>query len=165
MKFNSPSLTKFESLSDSIQANLVFTEGSIQESSKHLSYNSNLPIVNDVQVTPEMVSAVAAYNGEFITAAHIAAKSIAADVFNDDKDITVLEAKIGFFDQKADDNVGLSIHRSKTFAGVQQVGGETKSYVKPLWSKLDVSLGFSTGVSLKDVNAAIGEQFAGTFAK
>lgn len=165
MKFSSPVLSKFETLSDSIHSNLVYTEGSIQESVKHLSYNSNLPIVDNVQVTPEMIAAVSEYNGEFVTASHIAAKSLAADVFKEDKDVTVIEAKIGFFNQKTDDNVGLSIHRSKTFAGVQQNGAETKSYVKHLWSKPDVNLNFTTGVSLKLVNSAISEEFAGSFAK
>lgn len=165
MKFNSPKLAKFETLADSILSNIVFTEGSIQETTKHLSYNSNLPVVNDVQVTPEMISAVAAYNGEFVSASHIAAKSLAADVFKEDKDVTVIEAKIGFFDQKSDDSVSMSILRSKTFTGVKRQGEEEKTYVKHLWSKTDVNLNFTEGVSLKSINEAISDQFADAFAK
>ena len=163
MIFKSESVAKFSSLAESIRDNLAYTEGSIQESEKHKSYNENLPTVNDVKVTPEIIAAVSKYNGEFVTASHIAAQGVAADIFKKDKDVSVLEAKVGFFDKN--DSISMTVHKKKTFDGVKKEGEEAKQYTKFLWTKTDVETNFTAGVSLKTVKDAIGEEFAGMFSK
>jgi hypothetical protein len=122
------------------------------------SYNENLPTVNEVKVTPEVVEAISKYNGEYSLAAHAAVLGVAADVFKKDKDVSVIEAKVGFMTEA--DSINMTVHRSKTFTSVHPKGEEGKEFVKDLWTKTDFELAFTTSSSLRKVKDAIGEEFA-----
>lgn len=156
VKFNSESLKKHSDLAEKIKSTLNVEGTSIKEEESHKAYFDNLP----EGVDRETVENVAKYNQNFVAAAHLAVGEIAAQEFNENKDVERLDARVGFFGKR--DNVEMTVHRQKTYRNNFAENEADKELKKHLVINSSVS---SSDFGLKPIRDAMSEEFASSFAK
>lgn len=155
----SDSISKHEDLAHKILENLKNEDNKINEKESHGAYNANLP----EGVTPQTVEAISKYNGQFVSAAHIAIGKMAADVFAKNKKIDEIEASVGFFGK--DDSIDVNVLREQKFTNNFAKEGEDKEVVKPLFMQTTVTVKCAKGIGLKSIKDELGRSLAPKFQK
>lgn len=155
--FTNDQVAKHRCLADSIKTNLQTEAAVISEKEKHLSYNTNLP----EKFTPEMVNELSEYNGNFAKAVRVAVGETAAELFNANKELDKVVAKVGYF-AKGDD-IEMTVSRTSERPNNFAAEGEPKTTIR--------HLSFTTekfnyrGTSAKALKTAMGEEFHGKYCK
>ena len=154
--FKADQLQKHRPLSDKIKESLEVTGSAIRETESHKAYFDNLP----EGVDKTIVENVAKYNQNYVAAAHVAVGEIAADQFNTNKELTRMDAKVGFFGKR--DSIELTAHRTKEFRNNFAENENDKTITKNLVINSSVS---SSDYGLKSIRDAMSEEFTNSFAK
>lgn len=154
--FANEKITEHRCLADSIKSNLQVDSTVISEKEVHSSYNANLPD----GITPDTVTELSKYNGRFSKAAHVAVMETAAEVFNAHKDISKVEAKLGYF--AAGDSMKLTVSREKTYTNNFAAEGAPKNITKYLETVETVEL---KGMSVKSLKQSMSAEFQEKFVK
>ena len=156
--FKTDGLAKHRDLADLIKPTLVRDGTSIVEKESHAAYNANLP----EGITPETIKSINKYNGVFLKASTLAVGEIAADIFNKDKKINELTAKVGF--QAAGDSYRFSIDREREFPiprrSDEPEDAPRRKTTKHLHIERTVEL---SGTSIKSISSVMSEEFKDRF--
>lgn len=157
--FKNESLAKHRALADSVKATLVRDGVQIVEKESHGAYNANLP----EGITPETVKSITKYNGAYLKASSLAVGEFSAEIFNKDKKVTELTAKIGF--QGPGDSYQFSIDREREFpiprGRDEAEDAPRRKTTKHLHIERTVEL---SGTSIKSVSSVLSEEFKDRFA-
>lgn len=159
IKFNNVTLEKHRELADSIKDALVVEGTTAKEAESHSAYYANLPD----GMTQKEVEALAKYNSRFVTAAHVAAGEIAAEVFSNDKQANEFNANIGFFGKT--DNLEFTVNRSKTYQNHLAEKEEDREVTKHLVMKMTATSQSVKGYGTKSIREAMSEEFRDMFKK
>jgi hypothetical protein len=159
MKFTSDVVAKYQDLANNIAEGLEVADTNIKEKETHGTYYANLPEGQ----TKHTIAELDKYNRRYITATHIAAAQVAADIFKKSKSVNTLHASVGFFGPN--DSIDIKIDRSKTFNNHLAKDEANKEITKHLNMMTTVTIKSCKGTSIKNVKDAIGEEFKGMFSK
>ncbi len=155
-KFNSDKTEAHRTLADAIIGGVTRDDktGVISETEQGSVYMGNLP----EGLTPELVKAKAEYDTRFLSAAHVAAAEVAADMFMTNCELQQVKGNIGYADQKG--SILFNIDRSVEYRNSFAKEGDPQTITKHLVMTATVNTASGTGHGLKSLRADMSEQFA-----
>lgn len=156
VNFKADSLQKHQPLAAKIKESLVVEGSKAREEESHKAYFDNLP----EGIDRATVENVAKYNQNYVSASHVAVGEIAAEQFNNNKDLNRMDVEIGFFGKR--DKIELTVHREKEFRNNFAENEEDKVRKKHLVINSSIS---SSDYGLKSIRDAMSEEFTNSFAK
>lgn len=159
VNFKSENIQKYKDLSDKIKDNLTVESNIIKEKEPHSVYYANLP----EGITKKEIEEISKYNSKFVTAAHVAIGEVAAEIFNDDKNIDTVEAEINYFGKN--DSINVTVFKEKVYQNHLAKDDEPKEVTKHLVMTTSINTVSSKGYGLKAVRESMTEEFTNMFKK
>ena len=154
--FTNAAANKYREAANRIKENLVVSGSAITEKTSHLAYDAGLP----EGLTPEKLTALSTYNGEYAQAARVAIAETAAEVFLNNSEVDRVEAVVGY--GAPGDTMKLSTDRTHSYPNNKAKGEDDKVTIKHL--VMTDSFEIKTP-SYKALRAAMGVEFRDSFNK
>lgn len=158
--FTHNSITKHRDLADAIKENLnvvvVGTVANLTEKVDHEMFDKHLPD----GITPQMISELSKYHGDFNRSQYVAVTETAADIFNAHADVKIVEAKVGVFAHG--DHCDMTVERSHAFLNNKAKEGEPTHTLRHLYVTESTTY---KGSSFKTLKKAISEEYNDRYIK